>query len=72
MKNNLEAKLNELEKYVEIMNNSDTTLEESIEVYEKAVVTAKECYETLQAANGKIQELSKKLENTITELKDFE
>lgn len=72
MKNNLETKLEELNNYVDIINNDDTTLEKSIELYEKAVVLAKECYDILLSANGKIQELSKQLDKTITDLKDFE
>ncbi len=72
MKNNLELKLEELNEYVAIINSNDTSLEKSIELYEKSVVLAKECYDILLSANGKIQELSKQLENTITDLKDFE
>ena len=71
-KNNLEAKLEELNSYVEIINSEETTLEKSIEIYEKAVTLSKECYEILKNANGKIQELSKHLENTITDIKEFD
>lgn len=72
MKNNLEEKLEELNKYVIVINDSETSLEKSIELYDKAVLLAKECYDILLTCNGKIQELSKQLENTITDLKEFE
>lgn len=71
-KNNLETKLEELNKCVEIINDENTSLEKSIDVYEKAVLLSKECYDILKNASGKIQELSKQLENTVTDIKEFD
>lgn len=70
--NNLEVKLEELNKYVELISNEETTLEEGILAYEKATKLSKECFGLLTDASGKIKELTKEMENTLKEIEDFE
>lgn len=72
MSNNLEKKLEEMQSCVSLIENNNTTVDDAIAVYEKAVKLAGECYEILNNANGKIQELTKELETTIADLKEFE
>lgn len=68
----LETKLAELEKYLATIENDDTSIEDAMKVYEKAVKLSKECYEILNNTNGKIQELTKELDTILVDLKDFE
>lgn len=69
--NNLEKKLDELNKYVELISNEETTLVEGILAYEKATKLSKECFTLLTDASGKIKELTKEMENTLKEIEDF-
>ena len=71
MKNNLEKKMEELQRYVNLLEDENTSLDEAISIYEKAVKLSNECSKILNDASGKIQELTKELETNIVDLKEF-
>ncbi len=53
-----EKALKELEKIVELLEKSDCTLEESINLFEKGMANVKECQKALKQAEIKISNLS--------------
>lgn len=52
-----EAALAELESLVERLEQGDISLEESLKLYENGVLLTRDCQESLQAAEQKVQML---------------
>ena len=76
MKNNkktFEEKLKRLQEIVRILENENTSLEESIKLFEEGVEISKELNEKLIEVKGKIEVIKKDAENKIKleELKDI-
>jgi len=68
---NFEEGISELEKIVEKIESSELSLEESIDLYERASFLSKWCSESLQVAEKKIQLLIPKADGSF-ELNDFD
>jgi exodeoxyribonuclease VII small subunit len=58
-----EKKLERLEEIVNLLDNSDVTLNEMIKLYEEGVKISKETREYLDEAEQKITDISKILDN---------
>ena len=58
MKNNFESNLSELENIIKKLESNDTTLEESILLFEKGIKLSGECKTALNNAESKIIALS--------------
>jgi len=58
-KKTFEEKLERLEEIVAILDNSDTSLEEMLKVYEEGISLAGELRDFLEKAEMKIKELKK-------------
>ncbi len=52
-----EAAVSELESLVERLEQGDISLEDSLKLYERGVLLARDCQEALQAAEQKVQML---------------
>lgn len=52
-----EAAVKELEALVERLEEGDMSLEESLKLYERGVLLTRDCQESLQAAEQKVQML---------------
>ncbi len=52
-----EAAVKELEALVERLEQGDISLEESLKLYERGVLLTRDCQESLQAAEQKVQML---------------
>ena len=65
-----EAAVKELEALVERLEDGDISLEESLKLYERGVLLTRDCQESLQAAEQKVQILM--AENGQSELQDFD
>ncbi|SFJ89968.1 exodeoxyribonuclease VII small subunit [Methylophaga sulfidovorans] len=52
-----EAAVKELETLVERLEEGDISLEESLKLYERGVLLTRDCQESLQAAEQKVQML---------------
>ena len=52
-----EAAVKELEELVERLEQGDISLEESLKLYERGVLLTRDCQESLQAAEQKVQML---------------
>lgn len=52
-----EKSLSDLEKIVQLLQNGDLSLDESIQLYEKGMKLANECNENLEKSKLKIEEL---------------
>lgn len=52
-----EAAVKELEALVERLEDGDISLEESLKLYERGVLLTRDCQESLQAAEQKVQML---------------
>lgn len=59
--NTFDAKLKRLEEISVQLENEETTLEESLQLFEEGVQLSKECQETLNQAELKITELKNNL-----------
>ncbi|HMU41725.1 MAG TPA: exodeoxyribonuclease VII small subunit [Ignavibacteriaceae bacterium] len=59
--NTFDAKLKRLEEISVQLENEETTLEESLQLFEEGVQLSKECQETLNHAELKITELKNNL-----------
>ena len=55
-----EAAVTELETLVERLEQGDISLEESLKLYESAVLLTRDCQEALQSAEQKVQMLLQK------------
>lgn len=58
MENSFENKLNELEKIVSKLENSDISLDEAIELFEDGVKLSADCRKLLETAERKIKTLT--------------
>ena len=67
---NLEKSLEQLETLVEKMEDGETSLDESLKLFEKGVTLVKQCQTTLTKAEQKVQKLTKENEEYL--LTDFE
>ncbi len=65
-----EAAVSELENLVSRLEQGDISLEESLKLYEKGVLLARDCQEALQAAEQKVQMLLQQAGQTT--LVDFD
>lgn len=61
----LEEKLSELQKIAEQLDNAETSLDTSIELYKKSIELAKSCVDELNEAKGKIAVIKKEADNII-------
>lgn len=60
--NNLDEKLVELKSITEKLEKDETSLDESLVLFDKGVALAKDCYKVLNETKGKITVLKKDLE----------
>ncbi len=67
-----EQALGELEKIVSQIENGEVSLEQSIEKYAEGVELDKQCREILDAAEKKIQLLSRGADGSITQTGELE
>lgn len=58
MENSFENKLNELEKIVSKLENSEISLDEAIELFENGVKLSDDCRKLLETAERKIKTLT--------------
>lgn len=65
--NTFDAKLKRLEEISAQLENEETTLEESLHLFEEGVQLSKECQETLNQAELKITELKNNLSDNTNE-----
>jgi exodeoxyribonuclease VII small subunit len=65
-----EAAVKELEELVERLEQGDISLEESLKLYERGVLLTRDCQQSLQEAEQKVQMLLK--QSGQTEMVDFE
>lgn len=65
-----EAAVKELEELVERLEQGDISLEESLKLYERGVLLTRDCQESLQAAEQKVQMLLQ--QSGQTNLVDFD
>ncbi len=68
-KPNFETSLKELEEIVEQLETNDLTLDETLAKYESGIKMYKQCYQTLEKAEKKINIL---LKNSIGEIRTEE
>jgi exodeoxyribonuclease VII small subunit len=61
-KNSLESSLKRLEEIVETLESGDTSLDDSVALYEEGVQISKGCAEKLKTAELKIKKLSKEID----------
>ena len=66
---NFEATLNELETLVEQLERGDISLEESLKQFENGIQLVRSCQQSLQAAEQKVQMLTR--DRTGDTLEDF-
>ncbi len=66
-KKNFEEQLNRLQEIIDILDNSDTPLEEMMKVYEEGIELTKILKDYLNKAELKVIEIGKGLENQIEE-----
>ena len=66
---NFEATLNELETLVEQLERGDISLEESLKQFEHGIQLVRSCQQSLQAAEQKVQMLTR--DRTGDTLEDF-
>lgn len=64
---NLDEKLNKLKNITEKLESGSVGIEEGIKLFEEGTVIAKECYTALNEAKGKITQIKKQMDETITE-----
>ena len=57
-----EDKIKELESIAEKLSSEETTLDESISLYAKALEKSKECIDILNENKGKMKELSMQMD----------
>ena len=65
-----EEKKKELEEILSKLEKEDLPLNESIKLFDKAAVLAKECSKALSSSEGKVTEIKKEMEDLVE--KDFE
>ena len=62
-----EEALSELEEIINLLESGEVTLDESIELYEKAVKLVGVCNERLSCAEGKIRILTESADGTVSD-----
>lgn len=62
---NFEASLRRLQEISELLENDDVNLEESIKLYEEGIKLSKECFNTLEKAELKVEELNSDLDDQL-------
>lgn len=70
-KDNFEEKIKLLEEIVQKLEDGETSLDESLQLFEKGILLSSECYEYLNNADKKIKQLIKS-QNGKFELTEFE
>jgi len=60
-----EDSLNRLQEISELLESEDVSLEESIKLYEEGIKLSKICYNTLDKAQLKVEELNADLEEEL-------
>lgn len=60
-----EESLKRLQVISELLENDDVSLEESIKLYEEGIKLSKECFNTLEKAELKVEELNSDLEDQL-------
>ncbi len=60
-----EESLRRLQEISEILESDEASLEESIKLYEEGIKLSKNCYELLNKAELKVEELNKQLEDEL-------
>lgn len=58
----IDEKLKQLDEYVLKMEDENISVEEAMQIFEKASVLSKECYEELTQVKGKIYLVSKEMD----------
>ena len=66
MEKKFDKKLDELESIVEKIENKETGLEESMKLFEKGIVIARECLDFLEESKGRIEDMTEKLDSLIS------
>lgn len=64
-KRDFESSLKRLQEISELLESDDTSLEDSIKLYEEGIKLSKECYTTLEKAELKVEQLNSDLENEL-------
>ncbi len=59
---NFEKSLERLQEISELLESEDVTLEDSLKLYEEGMKLSKTCYNLLNKAELKVEELNKQLE----------
>ncbi|MBT4762784.1 MAG: exodeoxyribonuclease VII small subunit [Bdellovibrionaceae bacterium] len=67
-----EKKLTRMESIVENMENSDTSLEDSIKLFEEGVQLSRDCHKQLSEAEQKVKVLLSADQSGNAETKDFQ
>ncbi len=62
-----EKALNRLEEITSILENGDTSLSDSIDLYEEGMKLVKQCSVSLESAKQKVVTLKKEFDGTISE-----
>ncbi len=60
-----EESLRRLQEISEILESDEASLEESIKLFEEGIKLSKNCYDLLNKAELKVEELNKQLENEL-------
>ncbi|MBS4029260.1 MAG: exodeoxyribonuclease VII small subunit [Ignavibacteriales bacterium] len=64
-KNSFESSLQRLEKIVETLEEGNTTLDDSLTLYEEGVEISQACMEKLSQAELKLKRITKKLDGSF-------
>lgn len=62
---NFEVSLKRLQEISELLENDDVSLEDSIKLYEEGIKLSKECFNSLEKAELKVEELNSELEDQL-------
>lgn len=62
---NFEDSLKRLQEISELLENDDVSLEDSIKLYEEGIKLSKECFNSLEKAELKVEELNSELEDQL-------
>lgn len=69
-KSSFEEKIEKIKEYMTILENEETSLDESIKIYEKCQKLIQEATKTLDDADGKVKKIIEKMGNI--EISDLE
>ena len=62
---NFEDSLKRLQEISELLENDDVSLEDSIKLYEEGIKLSKECFNSLEKAELKVEDLNSELEDQL-------